>query len=48
MTAVAVALILAIWLLGLKTVALIILAIFIGIGSACGLFAVAFIIGEGR
>lgn len=48
MTALAFVLILAILLLGLKTVALIILWTFIGIGSVCGLFAAAFIIGEGR
>lgn len=48
MTAFLFALILAIWLLGLKTVALIILAIFVGIGSACGIGAMWFAIGEGR
>jgi hypothetical protein len=44
----AIALILAIWLLGLKTVALIILSIFVGIGSVCGIAAFWFVVGEGR
>lgn len=48
MTAFLFALILAIWLLGLKTVLLIILAIFVGIGSSCGILGAWFIIGEGR
>lgn len=48
MTAALFALILAIWLLGLKTVALIILTIFVGLGSACGMFSLWFIAVEGR
>lgn len=48
MTSFLFALILAIWLLGLKTVALIILWTFVGIGSACGILGAWFIIGEGR
>lgn len=50
MTALTIALILAaaIWLLGLKTVAIILAVTFVGIGSACGIMALWFVVGEGR